>query len=71
MKKWSIPLLLTCLAACEQTSPTTTMAEATFPAGVSFVEQVKAEAGKTVIPYQKYTFSNGLTVILHPDASDP
>ncbi|MFT5852333.1 MAG: zinc protease [Colwellia sp.] len=71
MKKWSIPLLLTCLAACEQTAPTTTMAEVTLPAGVSFVEQVTAEAGKTVIPYQKYTLSNGLTVILHKDASDP
>jgi len=47
------------------------MAEATLPDGVSFVEQVKAEAGKTVIPYQKYTLSNGLTVILHQDASDP
>jgi zinc protease len=47
------------------------MAEATLPAGVSFVEQVTAEAGKTVIPYQKYTLSNGLTVILHKDASDP
>ena len=47
------------------------MVEATLPAGVSFVEQVKAEAGKTVIPYQKYTLSNGLTVILHQDASDP
>lgn len=64
-------MLLTCLAACEQTAPTTTMAEVTLPAGVSFVEQVTAEAGKTVIPYQKYTLSNGLTVILHKDASDP
>ena len=71
MKKWSIPLLLTCLAACEQSTPTTTMAEATLPAGVSFIEQVKAEAGKTVIPYEKYTLSNGLTVILHQDDSDP
>nr|WP_259368656.1 pitrilysin family protein [Colwellia sp. BRX10-4] len=71
MKKWSIPLLLTCLAACEQTAPTTTMVEVTLPAGVSFVEQVTTEAGKTVIPYQKYTLSNGLTVILHKDASDP
>lgn len=64
-------MLLTCLAACEQTAPTTTMAEVTLPAGVNFVEQVTAEAGKTVIPYQKYTLSNGLTVILHKDASDP
>jgi zinc protease len=71
LKKWSIPLLLTCLAACEQTPQKSTLAEASLPAGVSFVEQVKAEAGKTVIPYQKYTLSNGLTVILHQDGSDP
>lgn len=70
MKKWSIPLLLTCLAACEQTPPTTS-AETPLPTGVKFVEQIKAQAGKTVIPYQKYTLSNGLTVILHQDASDP
>lgn len=70
MNKWSIPLLLTCLTACEHT-PSTTMAEVALPAGVKFVEQIKAEAGKTVIPYQKYTLSNGLTVILHQDASDP
>jgi len=71
LKKWSIPLLLTCLAACEQSPQTTTVAKAALPAGVSFIEQIKAEAGKTVIPYQKYTLSNGLTVILHEDASDP
>ncbi|TWX50619.1 insulinase family protein [Colwellia hornerae] len=47
------------------------MAEVTLPTGVNFVEQVMAAAGKTVIPYQKYTLSNGLTVILHQDASDP
>ncbi len=70
MKKWTIPLLLTCLTACEQT-PSTTLATTALPEGVSFVEKVKAQPGKTVIPYQKFTLSNGLTVIIHEDDSDP
>jgi zinc protease len=70
LKKWSIALLITCLAACEQT-PTIQTAEPKLPNGVQFIEQVKAEAGKTVIPYQKYILTNGLTVILHQDVSDP
>jgi len=40
-------------------------------AGVTLVEQVTAQPGKTVIPYKKYLFDNGLTVILHEDKSDP
>jgi zinc protease len=39
--------------------------------GVTFVEQISAESGKTVIPYQKYVLDNGLTLILHQDSSDP
>ena len=70
MKTWSIPLLITCLTACENT-PLKPAAETKLPTGVQFIEQVRTEAGKTVIPYQKYTLANGLTVILHQDASDP
>jgi zinc protease len=40
-------------------------------AGVTLVEQVTAQPGKTVIPYKKYLLDNGLTVILHEDKSDP
>ena len=72
MKKWTIPLLLTCITACQQvaTTPQTESATSVI-AGVNFVEQVKAQAGKTVIPYKKYVLDNGLTVILHKDSSDP
>ena len=38
---------------------------------MSFIEQVEAQEGKTVIPYQKYVLDNGLTLILHQDSSDP
>ncbi|MCO4799147.1 MAG: insulinase family protein [Colwelliaceae bacterium] len=69
MKKWTIGLLISCLAACEQATPT--VEENTLPVGVNFVEEVTAKAGETVIPYKKYTLDNGLTVILHKDSSDP
>ena len=68
MNKWTLPLLLTCLVACENTN--TTIIKAPI-AGMTFVEKVEAEAGKTVIPYQKYILDNGLTLILHQDNSDP
>lgn len=69
MKKWSIGLVIACLAACEQAS--VPVAKNVLPAGVNFVEEVVAQEGKTVIPYKKYTLDNGLTVILHQDSSDP
>ena len=68
MNKWTLPLLLTCLVACENTN--TTIIKAPI-AGMTFVEKVETEAGKTVIPYQKYVLDNGLTLILHQDNSDP
>lgn len=75
MKKWTIPLLISLISGCEQTpsEPSDMLAtqqKQTLP-GVSFIEQVKAEAGKTVIPYQKYVLDNGLTLLLHQDSSDP
>ncbi|MEZ5047165.1 MAG: pitrilysin family protein [Chitinophagaceae bacterium] len=35
------------------------------------IEKVKAQPGAVSIPYEKYQLSNGLTVILHEDHSDP
>ena len=70
MKKWSISLLIICLVACDQTTQIK-ITETTLPSGVQFIEQVKTVTGKTVIPYQKYILTNGLTVILHQDVSDP
>ncbi len=54
------------LFSCSSTS-----INAPLPQGVELIEQVKPEAGKLVIPYNKYRLANGLTVILHPDHSDP
>ena len=75
MKQWIIPALLCFLAACEQTSQQTDANSQTRlqaqPPGISFIEEIKAEAGKTLIPYQKYQLDNGLTLILHQDSSDP
>lgn len=41
------------------------------PEGVTKVESVNKNGDEIVIPYSKYILENGLTVILHPDKSDP
>jgi len=42
----------------------------TFPIP-TFVEEVKKVGNEIVIPYKKYKLSNGLTVLIHEDHSDP
>ncbi|USH02968.1 insulinase family protein [Grimontia kaedaensis] len=42
-----------------------------LPEGITFIEQEKAGENTPSIPYQKYQLDNGLTVVLHPDDSDP
>jgi len=63
------------IAACEQgiQEPQKQEQSKSEPAiaGVTFIEEVKAEPGKTIIPYKKYILDNGLKVILHEDHSDP
>ncbi|MUK63974.1 insulinase family protein [Aliivibrio fischeri] len=63
----SIVLALAGCSKSEFEAPKTT----DLPKGVTLVEQVLPKEGSTVIPYQKYTLDNGLTVILSPDHSDP
>ena len=72
LKKWTLPLLLTCLAACENTQSNLAI-EGNSPdvAGFTYVEKVSKKGHETVIPYEKYVLANGLTVILHTDKSDP
>ena len=71
LNKWMLPVLLTCISACENTNKTENIAATTIVPGMTFVERVDTKAGKTVIPYQKYVLENGLTLILHQDKSDP
>ena len=66
------------LGACEQStapSPSSTEDAANTPVvpdGVTFVDAVERKpADEVVIPYRRYRLDNGLTVILHPDTSDP
>ncbi|MCS5594299.1 MAG: insulinase family protein [Porticoccaceae bacterium] len=72
MKKWSILLIILCLAACqgEESSNNNKESGSTIE-GIEFVEEVVGENGKTIIPYQKFVLDNGLTLILHSDNSDP
>ena len=44
---------------------------AALPSGMTLVEQQGKVPGSLLIPYEKYQLSNGLTVILHEDDSDP
>ena len=38
---------------------------------VKLVEKIEKKGTEIIIPYEKYVLSNGLTVILHEDHSDP
>ncbi len=44
---------------------------AALPSGMTLVDQQDKVPGSLLIPYEKYQLSNGLTVILHEDDSDP
>ncbi|EPG0370931.1 M16 family metallopeptidase [Photobacterium damselae] len=68
MQKWILPLAL---LSVTNTTWAAKQSDVPLPKGVSFIEQVKPEPGKAVIPFRKYELSNGLTVILHQDKSDP
>ncbi len=66
------------LAACSHTAdqsantdPSSQSAQIALPSGVSFIERVEKSGDEIVIPYSKYRLSNGLTVVLHEDKSDP
>ncbi|SEL85901.1 zinc protease [Colwellia chukchiensis] len=71
MKKWLLLPLVISLWSCESTQTQSASTAKNALTGVSFVEQVPSQPGKTVIPYQKYVLDNGLTLILHQDSSDP
>jgi len=73
MKISTSALLVSILAACSQSGEQQAKQEKSDAAvaGVTFVEQVKAQPGKTVIPYKKYVLDNGMTLVLHEDHSDP
>lgn len=42
-----------------------------LPPGIKKITSVDADADGIVIPFTKYQLDNGLTLILHPDDSDP
>src|SRR3989344_4109463 len=56
--------------------PTKVVKEQTVPVKknittAKLIETVVAQPGKLIIPYKKYKLTNGLTVIIHEDHSDP
>ena len=75
MKKLIALILLLPLVACNnETTAVTTTPEAekpALPAGITLIEEFKGDDSGIAIPYAKYKLTNGLTVILHEDHSDP
>ncbi len=60
------------MSACtEMQTQTLAKSPENLPKGIRWIETVEQEAGKVVIPYQKFELDNGLTLILHEDHSDP
>jgi len=51
-------------------APTATVSPAKSD-GITKLETVEKQGDEIVIPYKKYVLDNGLTVVLHPDDSDP
>lgn len=58
------------LAGCQQSGLSEAPAAA-VPAGITLVKDASKPAAAVAIPYKKYQLDNGLTVIVHEDASDP
>lgn len=58
------------VTACDSPEPAATQAAA-LPTGVTLVKVQGTVPGALAIPYKKYKLSNGLTVIVHEDNSDP
>jgi len=72
LKLSSVTLASVLLLACTSQSTTPQISENIgLPAGVKLVETVIATDKRLAIPFKKYTLTNGLTVILHQDNSDP
>ncbi len=42
-----------------------------LPDGVKLIERIEQKEGELSIPYEKYVFDNGLTLLIHEDHSDP
>ncbi len=60
------------LSACNGMETRSQLAQSfPLPEGISKIDSVEKKDNEIVIPYTKYKLENGLTVILHPDKSDP
>jgi len=71
VKRFIFPLAIALLAGCQQTEAPSVTEPKKDIEGITLVDEVKSQAGKTVIPYKKYKLDNGLTLVLHEDNSDP
>jgi zinc protease len=66
----SLSLLWLCACSTHEVTKQTEDKTA-LPQGITLVETISAQANTINIPFKKYRLTNGLTVILHQDNSDP
>lgn len=75
MRYFIIAAIVVSVSSCTShqltSHPSSTSVPRTLPKGITLVKQGEASTSLPSITYQKYVLANGLTVILHPDKSDP
>jgi zinc protease len=66
---------LLALAGCSSIEPSSknnsVSAPIVLPAGITKLTSVTKQGDELVIPFNKYRLDNGLTIVIHPDKSDP
>lgn len=71
----SVILVLLSLTACDVNKTVVAESKMTspiaLPDGIRKITSVTKQYDEIVIPFDKYELDNGLTIILHPDNSDP
>jgi len=63
-------VLLSGIVSAQKVKNVNPLPKSTYPLPV-FVEEVKKTGNEIVVPYKRYKLTNGLTLIIHEDHSDP
>ncbi len=71
MKKFKLLVILVLLSTVVFSQVHTLVDTVTSKTQPQLIEKIIAKPGETIIPYEKWEFPNGLTLIIHEDYSDP
>jgi zinc protease len=66
-----LSLVFSCSTMTKLGNKTDSIIDVDLPQGVTLIESIKVQDDVINIPFNKYRLTNGLTVILHKDNSDP